>query len=327
MKGKGLLFGLNYSHISGAQLNGCINDVTKMSELLMQIFGNTFYLDIYTDDVNRKNTSYDGIIKGLYNLALDSYAQNLDFAWVHFSGHGTQYKDTSGDELDYMDEGICPSDFDTRGMISDDILNHVFSRFNPKTKVVFVSDCCHSGSILDLKYCWDLNTRQAKIDNKNCQIPANILLISGCMDEQTSADAFNLLNDKKHIGALTAAIIKTIEKEPDIMYNVFSVVSSVRRELRNGGFSQYPCLSSTYDILKDPSLIVSRQLPSPPKLHNKLTSSNSYYRPVPVNPVQRRPVPQYPQPNYYESQNTYAPPVQVVVVPILPLVQMYPMFL
>ena len=263
MRGKAILFGLNYVNIPRATLNGCINDVKQISQQIHTLFDGQLHVDVFTDDIDRKNTSYDGIVQNLYDAAIQSYSDDLDFVWVHFSGHGSQKKDTSGDELDYMDEGICPSDFHIKGILIDDILNNVISKFNPKTKVLFVADCCHSGSILDLKYSWNVDARKCKTDNKNCKIMNNVILISGCMDNQTSADAFNLLNDKKHIGALTASFIKVLEKRPQQLYDVFSFVSSVRTELRRGGFNQYPCLSSTIDISKEPSMVM------PVHMHNR----------------------------------------------------------
>lgn len=351
MKGKAVLFGLNYFHIPNATLNGCINDVKQMSQQIHTLFDSQLPVETYTDDVNKKSTSYDGIVHILYDLAIQSYSNNLDFVWIHFSGHGSQKKDTSGDELDYMDEGICPSDFNIKGIIIDDILNNVISRFNPKTKVLFVSDCCHSGSILDLRYSWDTDARICKIDNKNCKILSNVILISGCMDNQTSADAYNLLNDKKHIGALTASFIKVLEKRPQQLYDVFSFVSSVRTELRRGGFSQYPCISSTIDIRKEPSMIVPihnrlqqqsieeqifdipvqkinpiqpPQLPQPPKLYNKYNSAFSqYYRPSPTRSCQPANIQEdqnisiQTRPSYYEVQNTYAP--QLIYLTYIPV--------
>ena len=321
MKGKGLLFGLNYDHIPAAKLNGCINDVNATAAKIFNLFGGSFPLEVYTDDVDKKNTSYDGIVRNLYNLAIESYSNNLDFVWIHFSGHGSQVRDTSGDELDYMDEGICPSDYQTKGIVIDDILNHVISRFNPKTKILFICDSCHSGSILDLRYSWKSDTKQPIIDNKSCKIRSNIILISGCMDNQTSADAYNLLNDKKHIGALTASILRVLEFRPKLLYDVFGFVNVLRKELQRGGFSQYPCLSSTYDLTKDISMIYTpggqRDIDVTQPVMQPQQPVMQPQQPVmqPLQPVmQPLQMSQQPRPVYYESQNTYFYPLQIVTV-------------
>ena len=259
IKGKALLFGLNYAYCSSGKLNGCINDVRQISKQIASIFGSDFPIETYTDDVDRKSTSYDGITQELYNLAIESYSNNLDFVWIHYSGHGSQQKDFSRDpdELDGMDEGLVPSDYEKKGILIDDILNNVINRFNPKTKILFICDACHSGSMLDLTYVWDANRREASYDNRNCKVKAQTLLISGCQDSQTSADAYNLLGDFQSIGALTASIVKVLKNKPNEINNVFAFIESVRAELKRGGFKQYPCLSSNYDLNRDPSLIPS----------------------------------------------------------------------
>lgn len=329
MKAKAVLFGLNYSHMPNAALNGCVNDVQRMAQQIKTVFDGQLPVEVFTDDIDMNNTSYDGIIHNLYNLAIQSYSKDLDFVWIHFSGHGSQKKDTSGDELDYLDEGICPSDFNDKGVIADDVLNNIMSTFNSKTKVLFVADCCHSGSILDLKYTWDVDGKKYKTDNKKCKIMSNVILISGCMDNQTSADAYNLLDDRKHIGALTASFIKVLEKRPQQLYDVFLFVSSVRTELKKAGFNQYPCLSSTTDISKDPSMVIQQTIEQikvkqqdwsnpPPKLYNKPSAFSQYYRPLPQRTVQQTPVQYYgQQQQYYEAQSTLAPRLlYVTYVPV-----------
>jgi hypothetical protein len=325
VKGKALLFGLNYAHIPDARLNGCINDVMQISNQIHLIFGDYFPIDIFTDDVDKVNTSYDGIVKHLYNLAIQTYSDDLEFAWVHFSGHGSQTQDTNGDELDYMDEGICPSDFNKKGIIIDDILNNVISKCNPKTKILFVSDCCHSGSILDLKYTWSTNIRKCKTENKNCKVKSNVIMISGCMDNQTSADAYNLLNNKQHIGALTASFIKVLEKKPQQLYDVFSFISSVQKELKIGGFNQYPCLSSTYDISREPNMIPfqmqqPQQQQQTRQVHFQETKQNSQRSLPSTYP--------YRPPSYYETPNTcqYPPRYEnmyVTFIPVYPVQQIH----
>ena len=297
MRGKGLLFGLNYAHCRAGKLNGCINDVKQISQQIYSLMGGSFPIDIYTDDVDRRSTSYDGIMQKLYNLAIESYSDNLDFVWIHYSGHGSQQKDFSQDpdELDGMDEGIVPSDYETKGILIDDILNNVIQRFNPRTKILFICDACHSGSILDLTYIWDAVKRQGSYDNKKCAVKAQTLLISGCQDNQTSADAFNLLGDNQSIGALTACIIKVLKNKPQQINDVFAFIESVRAELKRGGFKQYPCLSSNYDLNRDPLLF--------PNIQATATASG----PQPLqNAAVQQPV-YYPRPPklYYESNNSY----------------------
>jgi len=252
MRGKALLFGLNYAHCKQGQLKGCVNDVYMMSKFIQSLLN--IPIDIYTDDVDIKSTSYDGIVQKLYDLSIQSVKEDLEFVWIHYSGHGSSQKDTSGDEEDGMDEGLVPSDFERKGILIDDIIHNILASFNPNTKILFICDACHSGSILDLKYTWDTNMK-CRVDNKKDYIKSKTLLISGCQDNQTSADAFNLLGDNKSVGALTASILKVLRSNPIYIQNAFKLVQAVRRELKNGNFSQFPNLSSNYNLVQYASLI------------------------------------------------------------------------
>ena len=251
MKGKAVLFGLNYAHCKQGKLNGCINDVRAMVKYLQTSFN--MPVEVYTDDIDEVNTSYNGIIEVLSKLSRDTYNQNLDYVWIHYSGHGSSKRDTSGDEIDGMDEGLVPTDFETKGIIIDDILYKILSLFNPHTKIIFVCDACHSGSILDLKYSWQ-SDKQCNIENRYCELKSKTILISGCRDDQTSADAFNLLNDGKHVGALSACILNTLKNKPEKIHNIFSLINTVRKDLIKKGYKQYPCLSTNFDLSENASI-------------------------------------------------------------------------
>lgn len=256
IKGKGLLFGLNYAHCKSGKLNGCINDVQIMSRYMQSLLN--IPVSVYTDDIDKKSTSYDGIVEKLYDIAIESYRENLEFVWIHYSGHGSYQRDTSGDEKDGYDEGLVPSDYETKGILIDDVINKIFNSFNPKTRILFVCDSCHSGSMLDLTYTWD-SSKKCTTDNTRCAVRAPTMLISGCMDNQTSADAYNLLKDNKYVGALTASILKVLRSNGQYIYDVFSLLEAVRRELQKGGFKQYPCLSSNYDLNQTFSVVPIQQ--------------------------------------------------------------------
>ena len=299
MKGKALLFGLNYNHCKQGKLKGCINDVFNMAKYIHSLLD--IPIELYTDDTDIKSTSYDGIISILHNLAIESYKNDLDFVWIHFSGHGSQQKDTSGDEKDGMDEGLVPSDYEKKGIIIDDIIHKTICSFNPKTKILFICDSCHSGTMLDLKYTWS-SDKQCTIDNKNNSIKSNTMLISGCMDEQTSADAFNLLNDNKSVGALSATILKVLTKKPEKIYNAFSLINSVRNELRRGGYSQIPSLSTNFDISENSSLIPLNKQIKPIDGSNNITQE-----------VNEQSSSIYPQQQYYVQSSSVKPQQQYYV--------------
>lgn len=71
----------------------------------------------------------------------------------HYSGHGSQQRNYTGDEVDGFDETLCPLDFETQGMIVDDEINATLVRPLPRgAKLHAIIDACHSGTMLDLPY-------------------------------------------------------------------------------------------------------------------------------------------------------------------------------
>lgn len=75
----------------------------------------------------------------------------------YFSGHGLRLPEhTKGDELDGLDETICPVDFTEEGMILDDEINSRIVRPLKKGVTLHaIVDSCHSGTILDLPNVYD----------------------------------------------------------------------------------------------------------------------------------------------------------------------------
>lgn len=253
MKAKALLFGLNYAHTTTARLNGCINDVHNMASFLKTTFD--MPCDIFTDDVDLESTSGRGIVRRLYELAIASHKDDLDLVWIHYSGHGSHVRDTSGDEKDGQDECLVPSDFRTAGLLKDDYLNSLFAQFNPKTRVICVFDCCHSGTIGDVKYSWEGETI-VSIENIKCAATCRAITLSGCLDTQVSMDAYGVSGDNKYSGAMTSCLLFVLRSDLEaVKGNVFVMVDKLRAKLKELGFQQMAKLCSSHNLAKDPVFI------------------------------------------------------------------------
>lgn len=248
MRGRALLFGLNYAGTPSA-LNGCVNDVVAMSQYLSSAL--KIPTAVLTDDspATRADTTAQGMVQSLYTLAVQSYSEDLEFAYIHYSGHGSYVRDASGDERDGRDECLVPSDYRTSGLLTDDLLNRLFACFNPKTRVVFVCDACHSGTVCDVKYSW-LSPTSCAVENILCAVRAKVITLSGCLDDQTSADAFNVAGDGKFSGALTACLLKVLAEAPQAKADVFQALSLLSAKLASLGFPQRPKLCSTYNLAR-----------------------------------------------------------------------------
>ncbi|BEJ05546.1 hypothetical protein CcaverHIS641_0300680 [Cutaneotrichosporon cavernicola] len=152
-KRKALLIGINYFGQQG-QLRGCINDVQNVQQFLMSRYGyRSEDMVILTDDAKnpRQIPTRQNIIQAMQWLVRD--ARPNDALFFHYSGHGGQVKDTSGDEDDGYDECIYPVDFKRAGHIVDDDMHALMVRPLPAgARLTAIFDSCHSATALDLPY-------------------------------------------------------------------------------------------------------------------------------------------------------------------------------
>ena len=161
-----LLIGINYKN-TRLELQNCIYDALDMKEMLESLFT----LDkcvVLTDETDIKPNK-ENIIQEFKHLAEN--AKENDNFWIHYSGHGVQQKNHSGDvELDNKDEAIVPLDYkgDPKDLILDDELNQLCSLFKENNNVLMTFDCCHSGTMMDLpyKYTKDRRNRYRSMNNQ-----------------------------------------------------------------------------------------------------------------------------------------------------------------
>ncbi len=142
MSKKALLVGINNFVRPEWQLNGCINDTLEMQELLGKYYG---FKDEDVKLLHDKDATSQGIRAGL-DWLLDA-SQSGDVRVFHFSSHGTQVDDQSGDEWECLDEVIVPYDHDWDKPFRDDDLRAVFEKIPDGVAFTFIADCCHSGGI------------------------------------------------------------------------------------------------------------------------------------------------------------------------------------
>ena len=200
-------------------------------------------VDVYTDKTTPGQVTGHGILNTLWELVVQSHQKSLKNVWIHFSGHGTGVTDQNGDETDGQDEAICPVDHLTNGVITDDTIKSMIRYFNKDTQVVCVFDCCHSGTMGDLKYRMD-----GVMANTKSECWANVVMLSGCRDSQTSADAYNVGGNKQYTGAMTTCLLDCLRYRRQINngnVTVFKLLKDLRRLLTYREFDQKPVLTSS----------------------------------------------------------------------------------
>jgi hypothetical protein len=306
-KKKALLIGINYTGTKN-ELRGCINDVKNLREfLLTRGFHDTSdAMKILTDDQTAAEgrPTKQNIMGGIDWLVKG--AQPGDHLFFHYSGHGSQVKDTSGDEDDGFDETIVPLDFGKAGQIVDDELHDKMVKPLLKgVRLTAIFDCCHSGTALDLPFIYktsglytekpgevdkgevvakrELTTGDAAevtdrglfSDIKNylfgggssssaptsshhapedyvpefdemktkgaCQ--ADIISISGCRDDQTSAD---VKTAGSATGAMSLALLTVLKQFPNP--TLIELLNRMRDALRERKFTQVPQMSTGHHM-------------------------------------------------------------------------------
>ena len=252
-----LLIGINYKD-SDAELNGCINDVHRMKEFLIQHCGYVeSNITILTDDSETTPTTMN-ILRQLGKLIIAAYYNKTKELFIHYSGHGTYLFDSSGDESDGKDEALVPLDYQTAGLITDDLLHDYLAYLPEDCKCICLIDCCHSGTMLDLKYKY-IKEDDNEVENLNSTVTSNIFMISGCRDSQTSADAFMNGN---WAGAMTTAFLDTMQK---YNYNVtcFHLLNSMRKFLEQKGYEQVPQICCSNKLCNTSLFTCTDPLPKP----------------------------------------------------------------
>ncbi|SRR6185437_7490121 len=193
-----------------------------------------------------------------------------DVLLLHYSGHGSNVPDDDGDEADKRDEILCPTDLDWKDPFRDDWLRKTFNKLRSGVSLTVIMDCCHSGTNtraitppdapirerflpcpLDLmaaesgrKLRGTLRGQLGKAPRgrkrKSDIVYADIqeLLITGCRDTQTSADADI---GGTYNGALTYYLVKSIkEAEGKLTYQ--ELHQGTVAKLKRNDFDQVPQL-------------------------------------------------------------------------------------
>ena len=268
------LVGINkYVTIQGNDLNGCVNDVTNMWDLLTTQYG--FSADNIRMICDERATK-QAILEGLRWLVKDTAPG--DQLVFHYSGHGSQIRDVVGDELDdHMTEILCPTDIDWDDLLTDDMLADIFKQVAPGSFLTFICDACHSGTMdkglapnnpgdhppkakfiqppIDIRIRnhsdKDLGLRSIGVRSETKRGLGDVhffeqrhLLLSGCKDNQTSADAYV---DGKYQGAMTASLMNVLRKDPSMAW--LKVHESMLAWLKSG-YAQIPQLSGPKTVLE-----------------------------------------------------------------------------
>jgi metacaspase-1 len=261
---KALLVGINKHEDPKNDLRGCVNDTKNLYQLLTHNFN--FHPDNMRVLLNERAT-FDEIYNRLKWLVKD--CKPGDTLFWSFSGHGSQIRDRSGDELkDGLDEILIPFNHSWDKPFLDDYIGEIFKNVPKGVNLTVIVDSCHSGTMTRqieqedriprrIIPPFDIEARSLGRDDLIVShfgmrdfYEQNHILLSGCQDDETSADAF--LEGDFH-GALTFNFCKVVRDY--ISKNKPLILSDIHRDvisnLKKDRFTQNPKLTGPNKLLKE----------------------------------------------------------------------------
>ncbi|KAF8925418.1 Ca(2+)-dependent cysteine protease [Dissophora ornata] len=244
-KRRALLIGINYTG-RGNQLHGCVNDTAVMKAFLLEVGFPKENIRVLTDD--QVGTPWLPTRENILNNLkwLIHGAQKNDSYFLHYSGHGGQVPDRDGDETDGMDDCIFPMDHEENGVIIDDVgyirgSNALTSLGHELVEVGF-----DENAIKELQKKWEklqIEEKELARQIKLKAVDTDVVMFSGCQDDQTSADVSITRGGKSSSnGAMTYAFTKCIRENPEQSYE--EMLGSIR-DLLKEKYRQKPQLSSS----------------------------------------------------------------------------------
>lgn len=210
---KSLLIGINYEGSQHA-LNGCRQDVENVADFLSyEGYGNDPRSQvILRDDARDEHYQPTG-----HNMlaAMDWLVSEPNtICFLHYSGHGGQVRDPTGQRPTGLLDTICPVDFEQHGQIDSDTLHkHLVSRMHPSNSLFVILDCCHSGSALELPFTYHSD------EDGNVSMIDNVREAAKLMEEGTDllmgGFSFNKLAEAKDLYAGATSFFRSMKHMGD----------------------------------------------------------------------------------------------------------------
>jgi hypothetical protein len=255
---KALTIGINhYQFFPQYTLRGCINDTKNMSSILKQ------YLNFKDSDITilqDSEATKENIYKNIDSLIKKSQDGECDYIVIHLAAHGSQIPDVSGDETeDLKDEiftthnlNVKEGNWSLATVIDDDDFGKKVSAVPEKCLCEVYLDTCHSGSGLRLfsldeipRYIPPPSESNRDLSNPSIEthglidtltdegMPPNVVLMTGCQSDQTSADA-KIEND--YYGAFTWNLCNEIRKSNNQLSR-YELLKNIRNAMK-GKYNQ-----------------------------------------------------------------------------------------
>lgn len=258
-----LHIGINNYRGTGSDLAGCVNDARDLLALVGPKAASSALL------LDAKATRA-GMLAALKLLLVRLGPGDLGF--ITFSGHGTYVADKNGDEPDRQDEALVCADLQ---LIIDDEFRGLLSARHRQSRLIVITDSCHSGSVhrgVDLRGVYaklavssgvqpgkprflppgnlTAMTRQAAETRRRADVPRVgreqlalplVAHFAGCRDDQFSFDA---RFDDRPNGAFTHYLLEARRSLPPHA-ELGDWFDEVAQLVRESDFQQTPVLNAS----------------------------------------------------------------------------------
>jgi len=223
-----------------------------------------------------KMPTYENIMRELNAIVTSS----ADEIWIQYSGHGAQVAHIFNNAI--MDDVIVPIDYNDTNYVFDYDIHEIINKIQCRAILVF--DCCHSGSIGNLPWSFTItNQNIITVNNNTDAMPnPNIFLLSGCKDNQTSADVFDR-EISQGVGVFSNTFNECL-RESRHEIDIMTLYKNICVSLLTNGYKQTPVLSSSTNMPKyvfsrtnscSPPTIFSKSLTIPITKNNMQSRMNS----------------------------------------------------
>jgi hypothetical protein len=258
---RALLVGIN-NYPAPNQLNGCVNDVSDMSDLLVNKcnFASSD-IRLLTGERATKAAIMDRLTWLLAGI------RSGDRILFHYSGHGAQLpiRNEQGN-VDAIHDTICPVDFDftPETSITDVDFKSLFGSVADGVEFVWVSDSCYSGGLLKgirppgrrikkfvtpVDIAWRIRTANDNnirpLSISKAILNSNVALISGCTALQESEDA---VFDARPNGALTYSLLRELKSTDGSAEILTAMIVNINTFLADNSYTQTPLLEGNAAI-------------------------------------------------------------------------------
>lgn len=204
-------------------LKGCVNDANAIAQMVGNL-PNYAFSTVLTDD----QATHDRVLGEISNAA--NQLKPGDFFLLHYSGHG-MLGAVGGDSRPDPDSPANSSwVLYDRPLASDELYQEWF-KFQPHIRVLVLSDSCHSGSAIrdvnppyrergldqatrlrvltnNLGYFQARDASLRALTSTAAAPAANVVLISGCQESETSLDTVDGRNVPH--GLFTATVLEVM---------------------------------------------------------------------------------------------------------------------